>query len=123
MKKSVKAEIAAAALGALFIAGAAGWAAGSSSDGVRVQVPAESAAIMTGADAGNSDSLAPGETVNINAADAGTLQKLPGIGPELAQRIVEYRAAHGPFAAPEDIMNVEGIGQGKYEAMKGSITA
>jgi comEA protein len=122
MKKWVKAEIAAAALGALFIAGAIGWAAGASSDGVRTQYAAESAAIMTGADGEDSDELAPGEVININTAGQAELEKLPGIGAELAKRIIEYRQANGAFVLPEDIMNVEGIGQAKYDAVKGSIT-
>jgi competence protein ComEA len=42
--------------------------------------------------------------VNINTADAAALETLPGIGPALAQRILDYRQAHGPFVRVEDIM-------------------
>ena len=57
------------------------------------------------------------EQVDINHASAAKLSGLPGVGEELAGRIVQYRAEHGPFAKPEDIMNVPGIGEGKLAAM------
>lgn len=60
--------------------------------------------------------------ININTATAEELEELPGIGAELARRIVEYRAAHGPFSNPEDIQAVDGIGSGKFEAVKELIT-
>ena len=62
------------------------------------------------------------EPVNINAADAEELTALPGIGKELARRIVEYREEHGPFAAVEDLTNVSGIGQGKLAALEELVT-
>ncbi len=60
--------------------------------------------------------------ININTADAKQLEALPGIGPAIAERIVQYRQAHGPFKNPEDIKNVQGIGDKKYEAIKDLIT-
>ena len=51
--------------------------------------------------------------ININTASDEELTDLPGIGPVLAGRIVEYREAHGPFAAPEDLIHVSGIGEKK----------
>jgi competence protein ComEA len=56
--------------------------------------------------------------VNINTADAATLESLPGIGPALAQRIVEYRQAHGPFERIEDVMDVSGIGTATFEGIQ-----
>jgi competence protein ComEA len=61
--------------------------------------------------------------VNINTADVSLLdEKLPGIGPALAQRIVDYRTANGSFAKIEDIKNVSGIGDKKFEDLKNLIT-
>lgn len=60
--------------------------------------------------------------ININTADEDTLSNLPGIGPELAQRIILWREKNGPFQQPEDIMNVSGIGEKTYAAMEGLIT-
>lgn len=60
--------------------------------------------------------------VNINTADAGQLDTLPGIGPALAQRIIQYRETNGPFYSVEDIKNVSGIGDKKYEELKDKIT-
>lgn len=59
--------------------------------------------------------------VNINTATLSELRTLPGIGPALAQRIVEFRTAQGPFERPEDIMKVSGIGEKKYQDLKNSI--
>lgn len=63
-----------------------------------------------------------GELVNINTADEAELDKLPGVGPSTAQKIIEYRETEGQFASPEDIMKVKGIGKAKYEKMKDRIT-
>ena len=59
--------------------------------------------------------------LDLNTATAEELTALPGIGEALAQRIVDYREAHGPFEAVEDIMNVSGIGEGKLAGMEGLI--
>jgi competence protein ComEA len=56
--------------------------------------------------------------VNINTAQAAELETLPGIGPALAQRIVEYRQAHGRFERVEDLMNVSGIGPAAFEKLR-----
>ena len=60
--------------------------------------------------------------VNINTAGLSELCALPGIGESLAGRIIDYRETHGPFARPEDVMRVAGIGQGKFSAMQSLIT-
>jgi competence protein ComEA len=53
--------------------------------------------------------------VNINTANAKQLATLEGIGAKVAERIVAYREAHGPFKKPEDLRKVEGIGKGLWE--------
>jgi competence protein ComEA len=59
--------------------------------------------------------------VHINDATLEELQALPGIGPSLAQAILDYRAEHGPFARLEDLDNVPGLGPAKLEALRGWI--
>ena len=53
--------------------------------------------------------------VNINAADVKELMTLNGVGHKVAERIVAYREAHGPFKKAEEVRKVEGIGQGLWE--------
>lgn len=60
--------------------------------------------------------------VNINTATQSELDTLPGIGETLAKRILDYRSTNGPFKSIEDIRNVNGIGQKKYDDMKDLIT-
>ena len=57
-----------------------------------------------------------------NRATAQELTTLPGIGEVLAQRIVDYREAHGPFRSVEELIAVEGIGEGKLEKLRELVT-
>ena len=73
--------------------------------------------------AGASGGSTPGGgVVNINTAGASELEALPGIGPALAARIVEYRDGHGPFASVDDLTDVPGIGPAKLEALRSQAT-
>lgn len=63
-----------------------------------------------------------GKKININKAPAEELTQLKGIGAKYAARIVEFRETNGPFASPEDIMKVPGIGSKIFEANKDIIT-
>jgi competence protein ComEA len=56
--------------------------------------------------------------ININTASAEELTQLQGIGPKYAAKIVEYREQNGPFAAPEDIIKIKGVGPATYEKNK-----
>ena len=60
--------------------------------------------------------------VDLNQASASELQKLPGVGERVAQRILEYREANGPFRAPEELMNVRGIGEKTYMNLEAYVT-
>ena len=62
------------------------------------------------------------EKVNINTANQSELETLPGIGPSLASRIIEYREQNGKFNTIEELKNVKGIGDAKFEDLKNSAT-
>jgi len=64
----------------------------------------------------------PAGLFNINTASPEQLAELPGIGPSLAGRIVEYRDSHGPFQSAEELMSVKGIGEKKFQKLKQHIT-
>ncbi|AEB99969.1 ComEA family DNA-binding protein [Selenomonas sputigena] len=95
-------------------------------DGMQVTVPEKSPQGMAvqgaagGVQAGAARPLPEG-MVNINTADEKELDKLPGIGPAMAKRIIEYRTENGAFQSPEEIKRVKGIGDAKYEKMKDKI--
>ncbi|KKQ90007.1 MAG: Competence protein ComEA helix-hairpin-helix repeat protein [Berkelbacteria bacterium GW2011_GWA2_38_9] len=59
--------------------------------------------------------------ININTSSAAELDKLPGIGPTYAQRIIDYRDAHGGFKSISEIQNVKGIGPKTFEKLKDMI--
>ena len=61
------------------------------------------------------------EKININTAGAAELDKLPGVGPALAGRIIEYRNANGLFKDGEELKKVKGLGESKYEKLKDKI--
>ena len=60
--------------------------------------------------------------LDLNTATVEELTQLPGIGEELARRIVEYRAEHGFFESVEELTEVSGIGDGKLAALDGRVT-
>jgi comEA protein len=60
--------------------------------------------------------------VNLNTATAADLAKLPGIGPAVAARILEYRQKNGGFKKIEELMNVKGIGEKTFLKLKPLVT-
>ncbi len=64
----------------------------------------------------------PAAVVNINAAGSEDLQTLKGIGPALAQRILDYRAEHGRFQKVEQLTEIRGIGEAKFQKFKNQVS-
>ncbi|HLK56243.1 MAG TPA: ComEA family DNA-binding protein [Chthonomonadaceae bacterium] len=60
--------------------------------------------------------------INLNTADAAQLQRIPGIGPSMAERILAYRKESGGFRSPEDLKQISGIGESKFAKMKPFVT-
>lgn len=56
--------------------------------------------------------------ININRSDKDALILIPGIGPTLAQRIIDYRMQNGDFSDIEELRNIKGITESRYEKMK-----
>ena len=73
----------------------------------------------TSAEGGVAGSDAEGQgLVNINTANAVQLTQLPGVGPAIAQKIIDYRTANGPFTSVDDLTKVPGIGAAKLAQIK-----
>ena len=60
--------------------------------------------------------------INLNSANAAELEKLPGVGPAMATRILEYRQKSGGFKKIEELMNVKGIGEKSFLKLKPLVT-
>ncbi|GMQ79392.1 MAG: hypothetical protein BMS9Abin02_1980 [Anaerolineae bacterium] len=89
------------------------------SNGMHIYVPSadeEAAAPVVTNGSSSSDSV--DNKVNINTATIEELEKLPGIGPVTAQKIIDYRQTNGLFQDIEALMNVSGIGPGKFEQIQ-----
>jgi competence protein ComEA len=65
---------------------------------------------------------APAAKVNINTANVEQLTTLPGVGPKLAARIVEYRQKSGTFRSTQDLMNVKGVGEKNFAKIEAWLT-
>lgn len=94
------------------------------SDGIQVLVlkaaPADGG--VPGTTAAGSGSTSSGASVNVNTASATELETLPGVGEVIAQRIVDYRTANGPFTSVDQLLEVSGIGESTLESMRESVT-
>ena len=75
----------------------------------------------TGQNTGVATQVQQDNRININTADEAQLTTLTGIGATRAQAIIAYREENGPFAAIEDIMNVQGIKEGTFAKIKDEI--
>ena len=97
-------------------------------DGQKIYVPTvgeqQAAAAVGGAESGAATTPGAGsssELVNINTASAAELQTLSGIGPSMAQSIIDERTKNGAFASVDDLMRVSGIGEKKLAKIKDCI--
>jgi len=71
---------------------------------------------------GSDGGAAAGGKVNLNTATLAQLDSLPGVGPVLAQRILDHREKNGPFRTVSDLRQVDGIGDTRYEQLKDLVT-
>lgn len=101
------------------------WTSAQSPGGEReiIALPAASEAILTGRNdpAQPPLELLPGALIDINSAAAEDLTLLPGIGEALAKAIVSYREENGAFESLEQLMEVPGIGESRFAAVKDKI--
>ncbi len=97
-------------------------------DGEQIYVPTvgEASATPPPANTGKSASVSasktPLGTININTATLDDLDSLPGIGPAIAQRIIDYRNQNGAFKKIEDLKQIRGIGDALFDQIKGMVT-
>lgn len=84
-------------------------------DGQHIHIPAKEIFLQQSISASS-------DLVNINTADVERLATLKGIGPALAQRIIDYREQNGAFKSVDELKNVRGIGEKKFDAFKDKIT-
>ena len=87
-------------------------------DGEQIVAGVAAVAGVTEAPPGASGSSGGGGPINLNAADADLLQELPGVGPVLAGRIVDWRIKNGPFRSVEDLGEVSGIGESRLADLR-----
>ncbi len=96
-------------------------------DGEAIVIPTRKAPAAASTAVSTSSPGSPGATarpgkINLNVATVEQLDTLPGIGPALAQRIVDYRNQNGPFKKIEEVKNVKGIGDSLFDGIKTLIT-
>jgi competence protein ComEA len=93
-------------------------------DGIQVFVPSRVAAGAVGpaGGAGSAGGGAAGGLVSLSSATVDELDELPGVGPVTAQKIIDYRTEHGPFASVDDLDAVPGIGPTRIEQLRELVT-
>lgn len=93
-------------------------------DGLKIYIPSKDEETgYLGESVTRVASLHQDSSIDINTAGSEELQKVPGIGPVTAEKIIEYRSANGKFSSIDDLLNISGIGPKTLEKMKGYIVA
>lgn len=94
------------------------------SDGMQYRMPVMGEALpqQPAGAGGGSGQTASGDKIDINHADTQELDKIPGVGEATAAKIISFREKNGRFSKIEDLMEVSGIGEKKFESMKDVIT-
>ncbi len=95
------------------------------SDGTHIQVPTIKNSANTTSSTNNSSNSPndkSNDLVNINTATKEELDTLPGVGPATAEKILNYRQEHGNFQSIEDLKNVKGIGEAKFNKLQDKIS-
>lgn len=91
-------------------------------DGQQIVVPRKGKPAVGAAGQGGTGSGGAEPLVNLNTATLDQLETLPGIGPALGQRILDYRQEHGPFRSVDDLLNVSGIGEKRLADLRPNVT-
>ena len=96
--------------------------AGPVSDGEQIFVPRVGEARPVAEGSGAPGAAEPSSPVNLNTADEGALDALPGVGPATAKNILDWREANGRFTAVEDLLSVTGIGEKTLAELRDLVT-
>ena len=92
-------------------------------DGMHINVVAKPVVLSGGDILVNNGKVKGSTKININTADKSELDALPGVGPSLAERIMEYRQTNGSFSDINELKKVPGVGPSKFEKLKDKITS
>ena len=90
-------------------------------DGQQIVVPGAGAAGEASAGGAAGPAEAAGVKIHLTTATAEQLDEVDGIGPTLAERIIEYRDAHGGLRSLEELAEVEGIGEKRLAALRAAL--
>ncbi|MFF3493612.1 helix-hairpin-helix domain-containing protein [Streptomyces sp. NPDC002795] len=90
-------------------------------DGEQVLVGASAAAAPAAPSGGSAGASAPAGPIGLNTATLEQLDTLPGVGPVLAQHIVDYRTEHGGFRSVDELREVNGIGDRRFEDLQNAV--
>ena len=109
---------------------AGGWAPGADPDGLNLAAPVfdgmkvdvPTVGSVPDQPVGEPSSIEEGERVSLNNGSQADLERLPGIGPALASRIIEYRVAHGGFHTIDELLEVEGIGEATFKELESKVS-